>query len=111
MAVSLDHESRSKAEQHAQQDAPFEACGLLVLKNDGQVYWPCGNLCDEPDKHFVLDPRDYCRASMSGTIIGVIHSHPYGQQPSGLDQKACTHSGLPWFIYQVPQDQWVIIEP
>ena len=111
MAASLAHASKSDAEAHAKQDAPLEACGLLVQDSEGQRYWPCRNLCDEPELHFVMDPRDYCRASLNGTIVGIVHSHPKGQEPSGLDRKACKQSGLPWFIYQLPQDQWLTIEP
>lgn len=111
MAVSLDPASRSDAEAHAKRDAPFEACGLLVISNGKQIYWPCRNLCDEPERHFVLDPRDYCRASLNGEIVAIVHSHPKGQEPSGLDRMACTQSDVPWFIYQVPQDQWLTIEP
>lgn len=111
MVVSLDRASRSDAEQHARQDAPFEACGLLVQDDEGQRYWPCRNLCELPEQHFVLDPRDYCRASMTGVIVAVVHSHPRGQDASGLDQKACTQSKLPWFIYQLPQDKWLTINP
>ena len=111
MVVSLDPASRSKAEDHAKRDAPLEACGLLVTINGEQIYCPCRNLCDEPDQHFVMDPRDYYRASLNGKIIAIIHSHPKGQDSSGLDRMACTQSNVPWFIYQLPQDQWLTIEP
>jgi proteasome lid subunit RPN8/RPN11 len=111
MVASLDPASRSDAEQHARQHAPSEACGLIVLSDGRQSYWPCGNLCDEPEQHFIMDPRDYCKAAMSGTIAAIVHSHPNGVDPSGLDRKACTQSGLPWFIYQVPQNRWLTINP
>lgn len=112
MAASLDPESRLKAEQHAKRDAPSEACGLLFVDAQGQQhYQACENLCDEPEKHFVLDPVGYYRASLKGKIIAVVHSHPTGTPPSEMDRKACKQSKLPWFIYQLPQDQWLIIEP
>lgn len=111
MVASLDHASKSDAEQHALEQAPLEACGLLVVIDQQQHYWPCRNLCNDPDKHFVLDPRDYFHASLKGTIVGIVHSHPQGQLASEPDQKACRQSKLPWFIYQVPQQQWLTIEP
>lgn len=111
MAVFLDPESKSDAERHAIEQAPYEACGLLIIKNGQQQYWPCRNLCNDPDKHFVLDPRDYLHASIAGAIVAVVHSHPQGQSASEPDCRACKQSNMPWFIYQLPQQQWLIIEP
>lgn len=111
MVVSLAPASKFDAEQHINQQLPCEACGLLAEGKSGQRYWPCRNLCDDPDLHFVLDPRDYYLASLNGAIVGIVHSHPQGQPASNADIKACNQSGLRWFIYQVPQDQWLIIDP
>jgi len=102
---------RPEAEAHALAEAPREACGLVVQVNDDVKYFPCRNISDNPEQHFVLDPRDYLRASLTGIIIAVIHSHPDGQPPSEQDRKACQQSNLPWHIYQLPQDQWVTINP
>lgn len=112
MAVSLDPESKLEAEQHAKRDAPSEACGLVFVDSQGQQHYEaCENLCDEPEKHFVLDPVGYYRASLKGKIIAVVHSHPTGTPPSDPDRKACKQSKLTWFIYQLPQDEWLTIEP
>lgn len=112
MAVSLAPESKAEAEQHAKQDAPLEACGLVFVDAKGkQHYQACQNLCDEPEKHFVLDPVGYYKASLRGKIIAVVHSHPNGEPPSDMDRKACKQSKLTWFIYQLPQDEWLTIEP
>jgi len=111
MADFRVHAFKSDAEKHAKEQAPFEACGLIVKRDDCRVYWPCRNLCEEPEQHFIMDPRDYLKATLSGMIIGVVHSHPNGQEPSGLDRKACRQSNLPWWIYQMPQNKWLIIKP
>ena len=111
MVVSLDLASKSDAERHALEQMPLEACGLLVMVDGQQRYWPCRNLCNDPDKHFVLDPRDYFHASLNGAIVAVVHSHPQGQSASEPDRRACRQSKLPWFIYQVPQQQWLTINP
>ena len=103
---------RSEAEDHAKQEAPKEACGLVYIGKDGQQrYLPCRNLCENPEDHFILDPRDYLKASLLGKIVAVVHSHPDGTQPSGADRKACKQSRMPWFIYQLPQEQWLTIAP
>jgi len=109
MAVTLAHASKLDAEAHAHEVIPEEACGLLVQAANEQKYLRCRNICETPEQHFILDPRDYLRASLCGTILAIIHSHPQGQQPSEADRKACQQSRLPWFIYQLPQDQWVTI--
>lgn len=111
MAVSLAPVSRSEAEQHAKTAAPNEACGVLLATADGQAYWPCQNVCEQPDDHFVLHPRDYLRASLNGDVIAIIHSHPKGGPASALDRRACQQSGLPWLIYSLPEDRWLTINP
>ena len=111
MVASQDPASKSEAEDHAREQAPLEACGLLYESATGQHYQRCRNVCDEPDRHFVLDPVDYYRTSLKGKIIAVIHSHPNGEEPSEADRRACSQTKLPWHIYQLPQDQWLTINP
>ena len=111
MVASQDPASKSEAEDHAREQAPLEACGLLYESATVQHYQRCRNVCNEPDRHFVLDPVDYYRTSLKGKIIAVIHSHPNGEEPSEADRRACSQTKLPWHIYQLPQDQWLTINP
>ena len=108
----LAPESRAEIEYHANKDAPKEACGLIYVNDKGhQYYMPCSNICDEPEKHFMLNPVDYYKATIKGTIVAVVHSHPNGETASELDRKACRQSKLPWVIYKIPQAEWLIINP
>ena len=110
--VSLVPAFRSDAEDHAKQEAPKEACGLVYIGKDGeQRYLPCNNLCETPEDHFILDPTDYYKASLRGKIVAIVHSHPQGTEASEADRKACKQSKLPWFIYQLPQERWLTIAP
>jgi len=111
MVVILAPASRSEAERHAKSAAPYEACGVLIQTPSGQMYWECRNVCEQPEQHFVMDPRDYYRASLNGEVLAVIHSHPKGGPASELDQRACLQSGVPWLIYCLPEDQWLTINP
>nr|BAR24733.1 Predicted metal-dependent protease of the PAD1/JAB1 superfamily (COG1310) [uncultured Mediterranean phage uvMED]BAR24812.1 Predicted metal-dependent protease of the PAD1/JAB1 superfamily (COG1310) [uncultured Mediterranean phage uvMED]BAR24831.1 Predicted metal-dependent protease of the PAD1/JAB1 superfamily (COG1310) [uncultured Mediterranean phage uvMED]BAR24891.1 Predicted metal-dependent protease of the PAD1/JAB1 superfamily (COG1310) [uncultured Mediterranean phage uvMED] len=95
------------AEKHARAQFPRESAGLIV--ND--VYFPCRNIADEPRDTFVLEPVDYARAMYFGNIQGVVHSHPDGSPVSDQDRKACTETGLPWFVYSVPDEEWLTIDP
>ena len=89
---------------HAALDYPREACGLLVLHAGTEAeYVPCRNTGDLDQ--FILHPEDWAACEDSGTIIGVVHSHPDGTtQPSEADRLGCAASGLPWWI--VAGEDW-----
>ena len=81
------------AVQHAEAEAPKEACGLLVMLDGAEHYWPCKNLSDEDDV-FILDPMGYAAAEDTGKVLAVVHSHPGAPAlPSEPDKKACTNTG------------------
>lgn len=83
----------------AQQAAPRESCGLVVVVHGKERYWPCRNIAPDPEADFTIDPQDYLAAAQAGTIVSVIHSHPNGfPQPSPADLTSCEKWGLPWHI-------------
>ena len=86
-----------KAEEHAFEMSPKEACGVVV---DGQ-YWRCRNIADNPENDFVLDPRDYATARTFGSIESIVHSHPQGGTASEADLKATTtnKANLAYLLY------------
>ncbi len=100
-------EFKRKARLHALSVMPQESVGLIV----SGAYWPCKNIADNPIEDFVLDPYDYAKAMQSGTIEAVVHSHPRGTPPSELDRKACSQTKMPWYIYIVPNDSWLTLNP
>ena len=104
---SLERDCRFEAEKHALEQAPNEACGLVV---NGR-YWPCRNIADDPALDFAINPVDYAKAALSGKIEAVVHSHPMGGPASSADLRACQGTGLKWHIYSIPEAEWSTIKP
>ena len=92
---------------HTKHEYPKESVGLIV---DGK-YVPCRNIADDPENTFVISPVDYARAMLSGTIEAVVHSHPQGTPVSEHDRKACKQTKIPWYVYSVPDQQWLTVDP
>lgn len=67
---------------------PEEGCGLLVNKK-GKIYWvPCENVAENKKEDFIISAEDYIKASLSGDIYAIVHSHPDSScEPSDYDKK------------------------
>ena len=98
--------------QHAQAEQPKECCGLICVVKGRRRYFPCNNLAETPDEHFVLDPMDYANAEEQGEVVAIIHSHPItNPEPSEADLVACEKTGVPWHIINPLTEQWGYCEP
>ncbi len=104
---SLLQDFNSEAKLHALEVSPKESCGLIVENK----YWKCRNAADNPEKDFMIDPKDYMKARRKGKLQAIIHSHPEGGGASKQDVVACRRTKVPWYIYSIPNDQWLIIKP
>tara|TARA_R100000152_G_C6686572_1_gene119183 strand:- start:176 stop:484 length:309 start_codon:yes stop_codon:yes gene_type:complete len=96
-----------EAERHALEFPTVETCGLVVHGK----YYRCRNISPDPSENFILQPKDYLKAALKGSIEYVVHSHPKGGEASAEDHKACGCMKIPWYIYLVPQKQWISINP
>ena len=106
-AVSLAPDCKLEFEAYAASVAPLEACGVVC----DSKFWPCRNIADDPERDFVIDPRSFAAAALSGAVTAVIHSHPMGGPASAADLSACRGTGLPWHIYSMPDKKWSSINP
>lgn len=97
-----------EAEEHAREESPKEACGLIV---DGK-YVRCKNTHGKPEQAFRIDPEDWAAAEDKGTIEAVVHSHPNGSaNPSEGDKASCESLGIPWYIVSLPDCVWRHYKP
>ena len=103
----MEHAFKPEAIRHAEHEYPKESAGLVV----NGLYFPCRNIAIDPENTFAINPGDYARAMLAGTIEAVVHSHPKGTPVSDCDRRACSQINLPWYVYSVPDKQWLTIDP
>ena len=97
---------------HAKDEFPKESCGLIAIVKGRSRYFPCKNIADTPDEHFVLDPDDYIAVEQKGRVISVVHSHPKtNHAPSPADRVACEKSGLSWHVVNPQTELFGYCEP
>jgi proteasome lid subunit RPN8/RPN11 len=109
----MNEENRALALEHAKSELPREACGLVVIVDGSETYWPCRNISPSYARdEFAMDPRDYADAEAAGEITELFHSHiNIPPTPSQADLVSCEATGLKWIIASLPTETWHEFEP
>ena len=110
--MDLSPALRAAIADHARDDYPLEACGLLVDGGQGLAYVRCRNISTTPSEAFRIDPKSWLEAEQRGAVRAVVHSHPDGGfAPSPADRAALEGGALPWVILSWPGGQFSITYP
>jgi len=99
--VLVPTEVRRELERHALEEAPNEACGLVLLQGDCAVGYEPGRNADASPYRFRLevDPEVWFLED-EGYDLAVFHSHPSSPpRPSRADlERAGLWASRPWLI-------------
>jgi proteasome lid subunit RPN8/RPN11 len=92
---------------HARADAPREACGVLVGREDGETVVVdtvrrVPNVADAPRVTYELDPEGtvavFDEAAATGReVVGFYHSHPAG--PASMSETDHAQASWPGYVY------------
>lgn len=110
--LELDDEVVQALMQHAAEEYPNEACGLILRVNGLQVYAACRNDSADRSEQFRINPEDYCRACDAGELEAIFHSHPDADsRPSMADRVDCEKHEVPWVIISYPDGGVTVFYP
>jgi proteasome lid subunit RPN8/RPN11 len=107
---------REAMAEHARDESPNEACGLVVLKDGVAERYVAGRNAAESPYRFELDvPPDTWFLEDEGFELAVFHSHPEtAPRPSRTDiENVGLWAGKPYVIYSVARDElagWRILD-
>jgi proteasome lid subunit RPN8/RPN11 len=114
--VVIPPEIRAELTAHAQSEAPNEACGLIVLRDErAERYVQGRNTLASPYRFQLEVDPDTWFLEDEGYELAVFHSHPEtAPRPSRTDiENVGLWVGKPYVIYSLARDElagWRIVE-
>ena len=82
---------------------PEEGCGLLLNKRGKLAWVPCETTAEDKRNDFEMSSKDYIKASLSGDIHSIVHSHPdFSAELSESDIKMSDFLQIPFIVFSVP---------
>lgn len=109
----MNHSIQAQIKAHAIKDAPYEACGLVVVNQLGEVsVIPCENRARNKRGQFIISVEDERVAEKKGHVAAFYHSHaddvanPSLESFSREDLDISYECGIPALLYTHPNDTW-----
>ncbi len=103
----ISEEIKSSIKQHAIKDYPNECCGLLYLENNSLKILNANNSAIDKINEFLINPKDYLKASRLGKIVGIYHSHCVQDNSfSELDKQISHRLNLKNIVYIYKQNKF-----
>lgn len=98
--------------RHSLQEAPREACGIIVTTPDGQAIQRCKNIAENPEEEFEMSVKEFGYHERSA-LLAYYHSHPIGADLtfSEVDKWVAEALNKPSIIYFVQTDDFKIYVP
>ncbi len=125
--LKIRKQALEKILAQAEKDYPYETCGLLLGKIQGDVRIAFGAYetpnanPDRKNDRYEIDPKDYMKAEDKARefgleIVGVYHSHPdHPDRPSQFDEERA-FEGFSYIIVSVQKGRaisyrsWELVE-
>ena len=116
--IKLKRSDYNRIVEHAEKEAPIEACGLIAGELNGEdriikkVYILTNT--DHAEEHFTLDPKEQLAAVKDMRAEGLIplgnwHSHPASpSRPSDEDKRLAFDSSASYLILSLMDDEPVL---
>lgn len=103
----LNENLKQEIRQHALSKKEEEVCGFICfnfLSHIKEIY-RCNNSILNKTNSFSISPLDYVRASRSGEILAVYHSHINNNIEFSLsDRINANNHEIPFILYNINQD-------
>jgi proteasome lid subunit RPN8/RPN11 len=106
--VVIPEAIRAELKAHAEEDAPNECCGVLVLRDGVATRYVRGrNLLESPYRYELEIDPDVWFLEDDGYELAVFHSHPETEpRPSRTDrERSGLWAGRPFVIYGLKRDE------
>ena len=112
--MELTERVKEVIKQKANQYAPNECCGFVVIRRDDEkmATFNSINIAEKKEEEFAIRMKDYVLADRLGDIIGIYHSHTKGD--NGFYQADINISyqlELTNYLYEMETDKFYTYNP
>lgn len=108
----IGDEIKNSFKEFSKLNLPNESCGLITRLEDKFKLVKCRNSSEKKFKKFSINPIDYIKASKTGEIVSIIHSHVnQNKYFSIVDKTISEELKLNNILYHIHSDTFVEYVP